>query len=318
MNSTHGAAEHEVVFNVVFTPHTFEHLLPFTRSLLARSSARFRLITNGCDPDEVAAVRAFAARRADRIDSFVADDTAMLPHGAVLEAIWSAHDDGAHFCFIDSDVVARGPFVGEILELRAHHDVVTTGDVAWVDDRLLPAGSIDLVGRHAIGHDGFMYGSSYVACYSRPAVAVVRDRWGVTFRAGSHDQLDAGVQRRLEELGRAFRRYDTAKALNLLLVGEGLSVHHFDHPALFHLGGISQYLSSVRTTGGEPERPWFARSGAGSRRWEFAEWAANALRALARGDAAPRLPDDPADADIARTVLAELTELVRVYGHDHL
>ena len=45
--------EHELVFNIVFTPATFRWLHLFTLSLIEHSRVRFRLIANGCSPDEV-------------------------------------------------------------------------------------------------------------------------------------------------------------------------------------------------------------------------------------------------------------------------
>lgn len=308
--------ESELVFNVVFTPGTFRYLAPFTSSLLANSSARFRLVANGCPADEVHAMQAFAARNAGRVGVHVASSTEMLKHGAALEETYASHDDGRFFCFIDSDVMALRPFADELLSLLARFSVVTTGDIAWADDRVLPPGSRDLAGRHAVGHDGFMYGSSYVALYSRPALESVRTRWGITFPATPDDRLPEPVRARLTALGRHFTLYDTAKALNILLQGDGSTLHHFDHPGLLHLGGISQYLSHPAPTGtaGPDPRPWFAQTPSGRRRWEFAEWVAHTLMTLLDGAPTPDLPAVPADRDLAFTVQRQLRELVDTYA----
>lgn len=280
----------DLTLHVVFTPRTFERLVPLTRTLLADPAAMVRIAANGCDPNEIERMRVFAAET-DRVE-VVDAGPAMLPHGEVLDLLFDRSGE-SHFAFADSDVFARGPFVGEIVRRRIDHAVVTTGDVAWADDDRLPVGAIDLVGRHAIGHDGFHYGSSYVACYDRSAVSEARARYGATFRTAVHERLDPVIQRRLTAFGRTFRRYDTAKVLNLLLAADGHRIEHFAHPALFHLGGISDFLSYPGTVAPAPTRPWYAEAGAGATRWGFALFAATAIDALAHG----RTPTaDPSDA----------------------
>jgi hypothetical protein len=314
--------EGDFVFNVVITPGTFRYLQLFTRSLIANSEARFRLVVNGCPAHELAGMHALAAAHDGRVEVVPLSSPTMVPHGAALDEIYAARDDGDYFCFMDSDVKAKRPFMGVFAELLDRFDAVTSGNIAWSDDAVLPAGSPDLVGRHAVGHDGFVYGSSYLAIYRRAAAERVREQWGVTFRAGAHAQLPGPVQQRLVEMNRRFELYDTAKAFNILLQGEGFALTHVDNPALVHIGGISQYLSdpTVLARGSAPEeleggdstRPWFAASGAGRDRWDFARWAAALLRSIVDGEAAPQLPELPVARERAMAVQRELLDLV---GH---
>jgi hypothetical protein len=309
----------DMTFHVVFTPRTFDRLAPFTRTLVDDPAAAVRVVANCCDADEIERMRRFAAAHV-RVDDDVVvindPSRAMVPHGEVLDTLFerSAERD---FAFVDSDVFARAGFVGEIRRRRRDHALVTTGDVAWADDDRLPAGSIDLVGRHAIGHDGFHYGSSYVACYDRGAVEEVRARHGTTFRTAVHEQLPAAIRGRLADLGRTFRRYDTAKVLNLLLVADGHRIEHFTHPALFHLGGISDFLSYPGSAAPNPTRPWYATTGTGATRWAFARFAAAALDDLAHGRPPETDPSGalgaaatPQQRVIAERVLSALAELV--------
>jgi hypothetical protein len=146
---------------------------------------------------------------------------------------------------------------------------------------------------------------------------VVREHWGVLFRARTHEQLPSPVQLRLAALGRQFERYDTAKVLNILFQGDGFLLTHFDNPALVHIGGISQYLSdpSVLRRGpgasasGDAPVPWFAASGAGRDRWDFAQWAAATLRSLVDGEPAPELPEETQQRLRASAVQRELLDL---------
>jgi hypothetical protein len=305
------------VFNIVFTPGTFRFLQLFARSLFANSDVRLRLVSNGCPTEEVKLMRAFTADLGRSIDVFELSNPEMVPHGVALDEIFAAHDDGSYFCFVDSDVKAKQPFMKMFADALERVDVVTSCSVAWSDDSILTPGMPDLVGRHAVGHDGFVYGSSYLALYGRHQVERVRDEWGVSFCAYAYDKLAPLVQRRLAEMGRQFRLYDTAKVLNILLQGDGFGLAHIDNPALVHVGGISQYLSDPGVLGRDPNAPadgdasvpWFAASGAGRERWDFAQWAAATLRSIVDGEPEPDLPDVPAQRQRAQEVRREILDL---------
>ncbi len=273
------------------------------------------MVANGCSADDVARMRRFAATDDGRVELLDLAQSSMVPHGVALDEVYEARDDGAFFCFIDSDVLARRPFMPAFIDLLGRVDAVTSCNVAWSTDTTLPPGSENLVGRHVVGHDGFVYGSSFCALYSRPALDRVRATWDVTFRARAHDQLPVPVQARLESMGRRFALYDTAKVLNILFQGDGLTLRYADNPALFHIGGISQYLSDPgvlrRPAGASSTVPWFASAGAGRERWDFAQWVAAMLRSLIDGAPAPPLPSDQAQQRAAETVLAELSRLTR-------
>jgi hypothetical protein len=312
------ATESDFVFNVVVTPGTFRFLGLFTRSLLAQSEVRLRLVANGCPADEVGDLRDFAGTSEGRVEVVVLSSPTMVPHGVALEEVFTLCDDGAYFCFVDSDVKARRPFMAMFLDLLTRVDAVTSCNVAWSDDTVLPPGSRDLAGRHAVGTDGFVYGGSFLAIYSRPAVERVRAQWGVTFRTYAFDQMPVAWQQRLDAMGRRFGLYDTAKVLNLLLQGEGFVLAHVDNPALVHIGGISQYLSDPSVLGRDPEAgagaepaaPWFALSGVGRERWDFARWTAATLRSLVDGGPVPELPADREQRSRAKEVRRELLGLV--------
>ena len=42
---------------------------------------------------------------------------AMIAHGVALDRVRAIRDDGDHFCFIDPDICARGPFLGPFLAI---------------------------------------------------------------------------------------------------------------------------------------------------------------------------------------------------------
>jgi hypothetical protein len=300
-------AEREVVWNLVFTPSTFRCFNLFTQSVLAMSDARVRLVANGCDPNDVALMRKFAARFGARVDVTPLPGSELLTHGRALTALYDTTHDGPLFCFVDTDVKATGRFMPRLLQALDAADVVTSGDVAWSDDTVLPAGERNLAGRHAVDIDGFVYGTSYLAMYRREAVDRVRARWNITFEPYARAHLPSGAQEQLHAMGRDFDMYDTAKVLNILVQTEGGIVRHLAHPELFHVGGISQYLVHGDDT------PWFAQRGKGKQRWDFARWAARTLQALADGRPPPAVAVDGLTEEQAATTRAELQDLVDRY-----
>jgi hypothetical protein len=106
---------------------------------------------------------------------------------------------------------------------------------------------------------------------------------------------------------RAFELYDTGKALNILLQGDGFALTHVENPALVHIGGISQFVSRPQTGG-------LVAEGAGQARLDFARWAAATLRSLVDGDAPPPLPAGDATRARAELVRRDLIELARDDG----
>jgi hypothetical protein len=117
----------------------------------------------------------------------------------------------------------------------------------------------------------------------------------------------------LVAIGRAFDLYDTAKVTNIHLQANGYSEHQFDHDNLLHVGRISQYRSHPRGENGPAttnDRPRFAASPSGARRWDFARWAAETLTSLVGGGAMPALPS--VDHERAARVQGALRELVEV------
>ena len=156
---------------------------------------------------------------------------------------------------------------------------------------------------------------------------MVRRRWDLGFAGGPHASLPAHTQRRLEEFGKAFKMYDTAKPLNILLQAEGLQVCHVEHPQLVHIGGVSEYwceatgvqrpsawASLPRDSSGRPA--WASQEGHGRDRWDLSRFAALTLEYLVRGEEPPSLPLDVRSGLYERmeAVRAELVDLVARYS----
>jgi hypothetical protein len=247
---------------------------------------------------------------------FEASSTAMVGHGIALEAVLRDRDDGDRFCFIDPDIKARAPFLGEFRELLARYDAVTSGNELWTDENVLPPGHFGVGGRHFYDSRGFVFGSPHLAMYDRAALDETRSRWGVGLGSAGPDLSDA-ARGHMAEAGHSYRVYDTGKIVNILFQLDGHSLKHFDHPELLHIGGLSHFIAPGDPGGksGEVAKPGWARFGGVEARLEVTRYTAAVLRSMIEQREVPPLPCGLEPAMQARLEVArsEMIDLVERY-----
>jgi hypothetical protein len=313
-----GADDERFIFNLVWTEGAFEYLGLFTMSLLANSGARFRFVANGCDLGEVDRMERFATHHPGRItDVMIVATGETLRHGDALDEVRDHRDDGAFFCFVDPDILATNPFLGDFARVLETHDAVTSGRELWADDNVVPEGHLGLNGEYFFRSDGYVYGSPHFAMYDAAALDEVTARWEVGFGSGGGDDA---LRQRLRDAGHDFLFFDTGKVVNILMQEQGHRLHHMEHEQLVHVGGLLHYLWAPRVEGddGEVEVDW-ASWGDSTARHEVARYAAHALRNLLNGLPAPDLSSDSAALRAKlSTVRDTITELVAAYGEDWL
>jgi hypothetical protein len=292
--------ESTFVFNIVWTGSVFPYLRHLVASQQRHSDARFRFVANGCPPDQVRLMEDFAATADGRVvDVFVSSPT-MKRHGAALDAVLEARDDGEFFCFVDPDILAEGEY------LRAFADVldggcagVTSGKGVWTDSVVVPAGHPGVPGECFYSQDGYLFGSPHFAMYRRAPLQETITRWGAGFDAAVAD-LRQDAKDVLTSAGHTYWIYDTGKILNILLQESGHRLCHLEHPALLHIGGMSHYLSPPKGPG-EPRAPGEATDLGlpwPPARLEVARYTADLLRALSCGEPPPP-PPSGLDGDLA-------------------
>jgi hypothetical protein len=312
--------EQAFVFNIVWTGSVFRYLQFFVQSQIAHSSSRFRFIANGCPPDEIARMEEFGNRHPDRIVEVV-DVSAppqIVAHGVALDRVRVKRDDGDHWCLIDPDIKANGPFVAPLSELLTDGvAAVTSGKEVWSDDNLVPVDHPGVAGEHFFDRKGFVFGSPHLALYNRARLDETIDRWSVGFGSAGPD-LTPAAQARLAEMGHEYMVYDTGKIVNALLQADGNALVHRDLPQLVHIGGMSHYLSPpdgyIRLDNGE-QAPDFARWGLNAR-YYVTKFTAHTLQELTAGRPAPPIPPGT-DRNMAQRlacVQREMTELVEMYS----
>jgi len=310
--------EKRFVFNLVWTEGAFEYLGLFTMSLLANSGARFRFVSNGCELGEIESMESFATHHAGRItDVIVVATGETLRHGDALDEVRERRDDGSHFCFVDPDILATDPFVGDFARALETHQAVTSGRELWADDNVVPHGHLGLNGEYFFRSDGYIYGSPHFAMYDTAALDAVTTRWDVGFGSGGGDEV---MRRRLRDAGHDYLFFDTGKVVNILLQEQGHRLHHMEHDHLVHVGGLLHYLWAPRVEGddGELEVDW-ATWGESTARHAVARYTAHTLRNLLNGLPAPDPPDDGSALGMKLSTARDtVTAVVETHGENWL
>jgi hypothetical protein len=235
-----------LTFHIIYTPDTVRYLSFFVWSLLKWSDCSFRLVANGCRPEEVQHLQQLCQQSA-RL-SFVAFSTqAVAHHGPVLNYLQAQSHDG-YFCFMDSDILATGDFMGSLTPLLAQHAGVFSGAPVWqkAEDGVLPEDHPKLPGRYYHTAAGLCLGNSYFAIYDNAVLTRLTQSTGVGFDRSSWPETPPQYRQKLTEIGAQRKRYDTGKLLNLLLLARDERLIFVDSPHLCHLGGLSALVRGRR------------------------------------------------------------------------
>jgi hypothetical protein len=245
-----GGTDRPHTVNLVWVGDVFAHLHYFTTSLLEHTDARFRFVANGCSPESLAQMDAFAQGRPDQVVEILdVSPGHVSPHGVALDEVLRRRDDGPSFSFMDTDIKALGPWLPTFDQLLTSHDAITSGEPFWKDPVVVPEGTPWIAAGAIVSENGFTYGCPHVAFYRRTVVEETIDRWGAGFGAVGEDldvpgsRIPDKAVRRLRETGHRQTLFDTGKVLNILLQEDGSTLCHIDHPALLHVGGISDHLT---------------------------------------------------------------------------
>jgi hypothetical protein len=312
--------EEEFLFNRVWTGTVFPFLRYCVSSQLAHSGARFRFLANGCSPEQIPMMEAFREQHSDRVLEVLVVSEAMGAHGVALDTTMAQRDDGEFFCFIDPDILARGPFLRDFARhLVDGYAGVTSGKGVWVEDPTIPVGHVGVSGEYFYASDGYLFGSPHFAMYRRAALDATFARWGgLSFGSAGVRRLTEEGRDRLKAIGRTYWLYDTGKLANIFLQEDGNQLCHFEHENLMHIGGMSHYLSPPDGGGAADNADWAPDQSEWKwqvTRLEVAAYTAVVLRNLAGGHQAPEIPSevDPTIAVRLEAVRNELITLVSTY-----
>lgn len=307
-----------LTFNIVWTGTVFPYLQHFTSSLLAHSEARYRFVANGCPPDQLALMERYRSRHPDRVVEVLdVSPDVMVAHGVALDRVRAQRHDGDHFCLIDPDIKANGPWLHEFTALLDGHDAVTSGREVWSESNVVPVDHPGVAGEFFYDRAGFVFGSPHLGLYRREALDDTTARWGVGLGSGGPELRD-DAKAAMASMGHEYMVYDTTKIVNALLQYDGHPLVHLDLPQLVHIGGLAHYLSPPAywtTDEGELEPEWTVYETMRDRH-EVTRYTARTLRALSDGEPAPAVPEGLAPDMEAklRLVRTEVEDLMARYG----
>ena len=234
-----------VTFNVIFVRHTVGLLRVFLHSLRTRTTtARFRLVSNGCTRAEARILREFC-RDHERFAFLELSPATVLPHQQALNELL-ARERSPYFAFMDSDCYVTGDPFTDVVTTLDGSAALFSGEPTWrahMSPRL-PRGYVRLSDQYRQAHDGRCVGSSYLAVYDRHALVACMEETGVSFWQYHWEQLPAPVQSELTHAGLRLLWYDNCKVVNILLGLRGHLCTYAELPQLWHIGAVSVSVTS--------------------------------------------------------------------------
>jgi hypothetical protein len=227
-------------FNIIYTPGTARYLSPFVLTLLRWSDCRYRLVANGCSDDEVELLRAVTALD-ERLELLIMPEKRMLPHGETLDYLHE-RTDSDHFCFMDSDILAVGPFLDDFRDEMRNSDLFSSCLPLWHNekDTVIPDHFEHMHGIHAYTADGLTIACDYFVAYDNRTFVQTRKETGAGLRVMAWQELSAGNQRVISDLGQKRLDYDSGKVLTLLMIARGHRIGFRQSDNLKHIGGFTE------------------------------------------------------------------------------
>ena len=228
-----------LTFHIIYTPGSVQHLLPLVSTLLRHSTCHYRLVGNGCSPDEIAHMERYA-EQSDRLSVTRLPGKQQMNHGVALTQLFTRSSDH-YFCFMDSDILAAGDFMAELQPLLAAAAGVFSAWPLMVrnQEKVLQADHKYIGGHHLATPTGVCLGGTYFAMYHRAALTAAMqyapDGFGVSYRR----QLPWATRSLLKRVAQERLFYDTGRLLNLILIDQGYLLRTLETDRLCHIGSYS-------------------------------------------------------------------------------
>jgi len=230
----------ELQFNIIYTPGTVRYLTPFIKTLLQWSDCRYRMVANGCTQEEIVLLRE-VEKLDDRLELLVMPEQRMVPHGETLDFLHE-RTDSEWFCFMDSDILAVGPFLEEFREDLGQAEVFSSCLPLWYNDKdiTIPDSFNHMHGIHAYTSDGQTIACDYFVIYNNKAFVEAREATGVGLAVIGWNDLSSDNQQRIRRMGQQRQDYDSGKVLTMLMADRGARIRYRQSDRLKHIGGFTE------------------------------------------------------------------------------
>ncbi|MEH1124825.1 hypothetical protein [Micromonospora sp. CPCC 206061] len=229
--------------NVIYIRGTVAALGRFAPLLTTHTPWTYRLVANGCPPDEVALLHHIAAQH-EHLTVHDLSTGEVIPLGKALCQLADTFAHEEFFAFMDSDIVVTADITGDLTTLLERHDAVFTGTPIWAqpEDTILTRAHREVCGPHTHTKDGLLLGGSYAGICHRTALDDVRPRCHVTadkYTAADLATLTPGFRGFLADHQLLRDDYTPMKLLTLAFAYTGHTAAYTDIDALHHIGGFS-------------------------------------------------------------------------------
>lgn len=234
----------ELTFNLIFTKGSPKYLWPFTLSILEHTTVNLRLVANGCTKRDIHFLQDKTETN-PRLDLVIYPSKKVQWHDTILNYLLEI-ETSDYFCFMDTDILATGDFISPFIQKLSDHSAIFSCKPMWSENDILPPDFPRIVGKFIYTTDGFCLGSSYFAMYHKHTLINIIEKYGVNFNRVEWDGIPPNIQHILETQLLKKKRYDTGKILNILFQHDGHLINYFDSDNLYHIGGLSWYISRVK------------------------------------------------------------------------
>jgi hypothetical protein len=165
----------------------------------------------------------------------------MVPHGETLDYL-HARTDSDWFCFMDSDILAVGPFMDDFSADLAGADLFSSCLPLWHNetDITITDSFRHMHGIHAYTDSGLTIACDYFVIYNKQTFDSAREATGVGLPVFSWNDLSADNQQVLQRQGQQKADFDSGKVLTLLMADRGAEIRYQQSENLKHIGGFTE------------------------------------------------------------------------------
>lgn len=165
----------------------------------------------------------------------------MVPHGETLDFLHE-RTDADYFCFMDSDILATGPFLDDFRDELGNADVFSSCLPIWHNERdiTLPQNFQHMHGIHAYTENGLTIACDYFVVYDNKAFIAAQKETGVGLAVCGWQNISTPNQELIRQLGQQKSDYDSGKVLTLLMAARGASIRFRQSDKLLHIGGFTE------------------------------------------------------------------------------
>lgn len=227
-----------LLFHIIFIPHSVNYLQYGVLSLLQFSNYRFCLVSNGLDTKEHQILKDLAGKH-DRLTLYRKPGTRLLAHGDMVNILFKQCTED-WFCFMDNDIFATAPFDAKLESELKQCDVFSSAYTIGADPNQAGDG---YMGLHLRTPGGLPLAVTHLCVYPRQKLADLIEETGVAFEhhAPSLSMPEIALQPGFPEDLTNVHKMDTGVLMNMLAAIRGWKFRFTDLPELVHIGSIAGY-----------------------------------------------------------------------------